>query len=70
MSMLGKLNWFSFDWSNNTGAIDVKMDGSILEEKSDFKMVGLTFSSKCDCGPYIISMLKLPPRKLEPRFVL
>ena len=24
----------SFDWSNNTGAIDVKMDGSVLEEKS------------------------------------
>ena len=22
-----------FDWSNNTGAIDVKMDGSVLEEK-------------------------------------
>ena len=23
----------SFDWSNSTGAIDVKMDGSVLEEK-------------------------------------
>ena len=29
-----------------TGAIDVKMDGSILEEKSSFNMLGLTFSSK------------------------
>ena len=27
----------SFDWSNNTGGIDVKKDGSILEEKSSFK---------------------------------
>ena len=38
----------SFDWSKNTGAIDVKMDGSVLEEKSSFKMLGLTFSSKLD----------------------
>ena len=29
-----------FDHSNNTGAIDTKMDGSVLEEKSSFKMVG------------------------------
>ena len=27
------------DWSNNTGAIDVKMDGPVLEEKSYFKML-------------------------------
>ena len=25
-----------FDQSNNTGAIDVKMDGSVLGEKSSF----------------------------------
>ena len=35
-----------FDWSNITGAFDVKMDGSVLEEKSSFKMLGLTLSSK------------------------
>ena len=29
-----------FDRSNKTGAIDVKIDGSILEEKSSFKMLG------------------------------
>ena len=28
-----------FDQSNNTGAIDVKMDESVLEEKSYFKML-------------------------------
>ena len=33
-----------FDWSNNTGVIDVKMDVSVLEEKLSFKMLGLTFS--------------------------
>ena len=36
----------SFDWSSNTGVIDVKMNGSIFEEKSSFKMLGLTFSCK------------------------
>ena len=34
-----------FDQSKNTGAIDVKMDRSVLEEKSFFEMLGLTFSS-------------------------
>ena len=28
-----KTQLVSFDWSNNTGAIDVKMNGSVLEEK-------------------------------------
>ena len=37
-------------WSNNIGAIDVKIDEPVLEEKSSFKMPGLTFSSKLDCG--------------------
>ena len=47
-----------YDWSSNTGAIDVKMDGSVLEEKSSFKMLGLIFSSKLDWGSYIISIAK------------
>ena len=55
-----------FHQSNNNGSIDVKMDGSVLEEKSSFKMLGLTVSSKLDWGSYIISIAKLPPRKLEP----
>ena len=44
----GKPHLVSFDWSNNTGAIDKKMDGSVLEETSSFKMLRLTFSSKLD----------------------
>ena len=28
-----KTQLVSFDWSNGTGAIDVKMDGSVTEEK-------------------------------------
>ena len=38
----------SFDWSNNTGASDVKIDGSVLEEKLFFKMLSFTFSSTLD----------------------
>ena len=44
----GKTQLVSFDRSNNTGSIDVKMDGSVLEEESSFKMLGLTLSSKLD----------------------
>ena len=44
----GKTQLVSFDWSNNNGSVDVKMGGSILEEKSSFKMLGLTLSSKLD----------------------
>ena len=59
----GKTQLVSFDWSKNTGAIDVKMDGSVLEEKSSFKMLGLTFSSKLDWGSYIASIAKLVSKK-------
>ena len=38
----GKTPMVSFDWSKNTGAIDVKMDASVLAEKSSFKMLRLT----------------------------
>ena len=36
----GKTQLVSFDRSKNTGAIDMKMDGSVLEEKTSFKMLG------------------------------
>ena len=55
-----------FDHSNNTGAMDVKMDGSVLEEKSSFKMLGLTISSKLDWGSYIISLAKTASKKIGP----
>ena len=44
----GKTQLVSFDWFNKTGVIDVKMDGSVLEEKSSFKILVLTFSFKSD----------------------
>ena len=46
----GKTQLLSLYRSNNTGAINVKMDGSILEGKASFKMLGLAFSSKLDWG--------------------
>ena len=61
----GKTQLVSFDRSNNNGSIDVKMDGSVFEEKSSFKMLGLTFSSMLDWGCYIVSTAKTAPRKLE-----
>ena len=62
----GKTQLVLFGRSNKTGTIDVKMDGSILEEKSSFKMQGLTFSSNLDCGSYIISIAKTTSRKFKP----
>ena len=60
----GKTQLVLFDWSVDTGAIDMKMDGSALEEKLSFKMLGLTFSSKLDRGFYIISIAKPATKKI------
>ena len=60
----GKTQLVFFDRSNNNGSIDVKMDGSVLEEKSFFKMLGLTFSSKLDWGSYFISIAKTASKKV------
>ena len=57
----GKNHLASFDQSNSKGSIDVKMDGSVLEEKSSFKMLGLTFSSKLDWG----SIAKTASKKMK-----
>ena len=55
--MLESLNWFCLtSVITLTGAINVKMDESVLEEKSSFKILGLTFSSELDCWTYIISI--------------
>ena len=44
------------------------MDGSVLEEKSSFKKLGLTFSSELDWGSYIISIAKTVSKKIEVLF--
>ena len=60
----GKAQLVSFDQSKNTGAIDVKMDGSVLTEKSSFEMLELTFSSNLDWGSFIVSIAKTASKKI------
>ena len=57
-----QLVWF--DRSNNTVAIDMKINGSVLEERSFFKILELTFFSKLDWGSYIISIAKSASKKI------
>ena len=59
-----KTQLVSFDQSDNTGSIDVKMDGSFFVEKSSLKILGLTYSSKLDWGSYIISIAKTTSKKI------
>ena len=62
----GKTQLVSFDQSNNTGAIDIKMDGSVLEERSSFRCRGLLFLLNW-IGTLTLSLfLKLLSRKLGP----
>ena len=44
----GKTQLVSFYRCNNTANINMKMNGSVHEEKSSFKMLGLTASHKLD----------------------
>ena len=59
---VGKIQLVSFDWSNNFGTINVKMNWSFIEEKS-FKIMGLSFSSKLDWVCYIVSITKAASKK-------
>ena len=59
-----KTQLLSLDRSNNTSAIDLKMDWSVLEKKSYFKKLGLTFFSKLDWGSDIISIAKTISKKI------
>ena len=60
----GKTLLISFDWSNTAGTIDVKMNVSVLEEKSSFTILWLPFSSKLDWGSYIIFIAKTVFKKM------
>ena len=60
-----KIQLVSFNQSNNTGAIDMKMDGSVLEKNSSFNILGL-LSLLNFIGALTLSLfLKPPPRKLK-----
>ena len=62
--MLVKLSLFFFDGSNNSGAINVKLHESALDEKSSFKMLGLSLSYKLDWVSWIVSIAKTAFKKL------
>ena len=46
------------------GTTDVKIDVSVLEEKSSIKMLGLSFSSDLDCNSYIASIIETVSKKI------
>ena len=52
------------DQSKITGSIDVKMDEFVLDEKTSFKVLGLTFSSKLGWGIYIVCIVKTATEKI------
>ena len=62
----GKTQMVSFAQFSNTGAVDVKMDGSVLEENHLLRLffLRLTFSSKLDQSSYIISITKTASKKI------
>ena len=67
-----KTQLVSFDWPKLTGAIDVKMDDSVLEEKQSFKMLGWLFplnwigalakTASKKIGAFVCSMRFLSPK--------
>ena len=63
--MLEKLNVFCMTSLINSVAIDVKIDGSALEEKSYFKILGCLSLLNWVGALTLSLLLKLPPRKLE-----
>ena len=65
-SIAEKAELVLFDWFNNTGGIDMKMDGSFLEGKSSLRMLGLSFFSKLDWSSYFISIAKTTSKKIGP----
>ena len=65
----GKTQLVSFDWSNNTGAIDVKMDRSVLEKNHLLRCWGWLSLQNWTGAVTLPLLLKMPPGKLEPWLV-
>ena len=60
----GKSQLVWFEESHNSDTIDVKMDWSVLEEKSYFKMLEPSFSSKLGWDSYIVCVAKTSSKKI------
>ena len=50
--------------SNSNGVYDVKLNGSVLEKKTCFKMMGLHFFSKLDWGSCMVSIAKTVSKEM------
>ena len=69
ISILKKTQLVLFDRLNNFSAIDVKMNGSNLYEKSSFNIAEVFFLLN-GIGGFTLALLQKPPsKKLKPRFV-
>ena len=55
ISLLKKVQFFSFDQSNNSDAIYVKVNVLVLGKKTSFKMLGLSLFSIAQTKTQIIS---------------
>ena len=66
----GKTQLVLFDRSKNTGAIDVKGDGSVPGENHLLKYGCWLSLLNRTAALALYILLKLPPRKLEPWFIL
>ena len=61
----GKTYLVSLVWPNNSGAVNVKMNVSVLQVKSLFKMLELSLTSELDWGFYMISIAGTVSKKIE-----
>ena len=59
----GRTQLISFDWSNNIGAINVKMDWSVFCQKSSYHLISSKLSFKLNWGSYFISIAKTTFKK-------
>ena len=62
----GKTQLASFDQSNNTGAVDVKMDESVPDKNNPQRYQGRLSLLNWIGALTLFLLLKVPPRKLEP----
>lgn len=62
ITMLEKLNLYYF--SNSTSAIDMRIDGCVLEENPSFKIFGMSSSPKLDQRSCIVFVAKTDTKKI------
>ena len=64
ISMLEKHNWFRLTGLITLILLTRKLDGSVFEETSSFRMLILSFSSKFEMSFFIISIAKTASQRI------